>query len=505
MKVGTKLFLALAFPIVFVMAGFAYLDQRRSADLLREELAREGRAVARTTRAAIEDYLRDQDLADVRDLVEQITGYERVLGVRVFDAAGTVRYQSSTLEAFPFTNLEALHRAIGGRKLVETRRTIGKEPVVTFISPLLSPDRRLVGAVQVLQLESFIDEDARASRNFTILLTCVMILATGAILLTVTRVTVGRAVDELVASFREVGSGDLRARVPVRHRDEFAHIAREFNRMCERLEAAQHALVQEHEERSRMEARLRAVEHLAGLGRLAAGLAHEIGTPLNVISGRTEALQRKLHGIEPAERNLGIITAQIDRITRIVREVLDFARGREPKFASTGVPAIVQKVLEFLEQRCSECGVRVETDLQNDLPEVRADADQLHQVFLNLAMNALDAMPDGGILRVVGRVVEQAHPEEPDSTVRPFLEVEFEDTGRGISGQDIDRIFEPFFTTKEVGKGTGLGLSVSYGIVREHGGWMHVSSESGLGSRFTVGIPVTGIASAGAAALDRTA
>ncbi len=496
MNVGTKLLLSLAFPIVIVMGLFAYIDQQRSQAMLREELAREGRAIARTAQVAIEDYLHEAKLGEVRDLVERITGYERVLGMRLFTADGQILLQSRILDAYPFTHFEALQRTLEERIPVETRRHIGEDPVVTFLMPLASRDGKLAGAVQVLQLESFMDEDRRASRNFTMLLTAVMILAAGAILLIVTRLTVTRAVRELVQSFREVGSGDLSARVPERRRDEFGHIAREFNKMCERLEIAQRAFAQEQEMRRRTAAELRTAEKLASLGRVAAGLAHEIGTPLNVISGRAEALERRFAGTEPAARSLRIINSQIDRISRIVRGFLDFARTRNPRLEPTDVLGVLRKVVEFMEQRSEEAGVRVETDAPGDLPAVHADADQLHQVFLNLMTNAIDAMPGGGVLRIALSLGPRG---DGAGTGPALLRVVFEDTGKGISPQHLQRAFEPFHTTKEVGKGTGLGLAVCYGIVRSHGGTIELDSEVGRGARVTICLPLSEVATASGA------
>jgi len=290
----------------------------------------------------------------------------------------------------------------------------------------------------------------------------VVILAAGSMVYLVTRRVVGRPVRDLLHSFREVGLGDLHARVPVRHRDEFGRLAEEFNGMCRRLEAAQLSLIAEQEERSRMEARLRDNEHLASLGRLAAGLAHEIGTPLNVIGGRAEALLRRLTGRapserEPAERNLRVIVSQIDRIARIVRGMLDFARVRAaPRSSPTNLHALLGTVRDLLESRLQEAGISVEAMVPEDLPPVAADADRLHQVFLNIAMNAVDAMPSGGVLRVSGSSLLRSHPEE-GGDARPFLALKFEDTGEGIRPEDLGRVLEPFFTTKEVGRAPGWG------------------------------------------------
>jgi signal transduction histidine kinase len=493
MTIGTRLTLSLAVPLVLVMALFGYIDQRTSRALLHDELSREGRALARTVQIAMEDALRDRQIEDVRALVDKVTGYERILGLRIFDERGTIIYEPPDLAAYPFAAADALATALRSGTPSEAHGRIADQPVLTFIVPLRDPKGQTVGALQLLQLESYIEEDARASRNSIATLTALMILITTGIVFLVTRVGVARPVADLARSFREFGSGDLQALVPARRSDEFGRLAHEFNTMCRRLEASQVSLLAAQEERRRMEARLRHAERLAAIGRLASGLAHEIGTPLNVIGGRAERLQRSLADNEPAARSLAIICTQMERIARIVRDMLDFARMREPRLARTDLAPVLGRVLELLGQKFEEGGVRAVSSLSEGSGSVLADADQIQQVFLNLCANALDAMPRGGTLRVFAARVSRPHPEGDGGTL-PYLAVTFEDTGTGIASENLDRVFDPFFTTKDVGRGTGLGLSVSYGIVREHGGFIDIESEPGRGTRLTVYLPEAGTA-----------
>jgi len=499
-RIGTRLFLSLSVPLVLIVVLFGYLSQQRNRALFQEELSAEGRSIARVAQMAMEDAIRDHQLEDARELVDQLAGFERVLGFRLFEPDGTLVYQSASLRVNPPIQAEALQRVLRERKSAEVHEWVDGNAVDTFILPLSGSRGFLLGAVQVLQTESFTEKIDRISRNSIAAVSIVMILAMGAVILLVTHLSVGRPVEELVRSLREVGSGELRSRVSVRRADEFGRLAQEFNSMGERLEAAQRSLLAEQEERRRAEARLRNAERLASLGRLAAGLAHEIGTPLNVIGGRAEALLRRLEGNELAAKNLRIIAGQIERIARIVRGMLDFARVREPCLAPTEAGAVVRKVLELLEEKLEQSGVRAELDLPAGLPNVIADADQLHQVFLNLATNALDAMPRGGTLSVRAGCARRPPGGEPGPE-RDFLAIDFQDTGTGIASEHIGHVFDPFFSTKDVGKGTGLGLSISYGIVREHGGWIDVHSEAGRGSRLSVYLPLGEAPGAAAASL----
>jgi signal transduction histidine kinase len=469
-----------------VLSG--YLGLRSNRRRLHQEFQREGRGIALTARMALEDYLRDRQIDDIREMVEKISGYERILGIRIFDSTGKMICQSSSLNVLPFGQERDLDRALKEKVAVETHRSVGENPVVSFVFPLLGPDGALLGAAQFLQLESYIEEDARAARESIAVLTLALIFAVGFIVLLVTRFSVIRPIEDLVRRFREVGSRASVSRVPVRRNDEFGRMAREFNIMCERLESVQASLQAEQAERRMVEARLRNAERLASIGRLSAGLAHEIGTPLNVIGGRAEALRRKLAGNDLADKHLGIITSQIDRIARIVRNMLDFARAREPRMSRMEVVPVFQRVLELLGQRLEESGIRAELVVPRELPAIQGDPDQIYEVFLNLAANALDAMPRGGELRVRGDLVRAVSPQHGGSPW-DFVAVAVEDTGAGIALENLDRIFDPFFTTKDVGRGTGLGLSVSYGIVQEHGGWIDVASEPGRGTRLTVYLP----------------
>jgi two-component system, NtrC family, sensor kinase len=209
-----------------------------------------------------------------------------------------------------------------------------------------------------------------------------------------------------------------------------------------------------------------------------------------VIGGRAASLLRHRADDESTERGLRIIAGQIERISRIVRGVLDFARTRELRIAPMSLERTLGAVIELIAERLEARHIAIETVIPHDLPAYSADADQLQQVFLNLALNAADAMPGGGCLRIVAGLGQRAHPEHGPGS-RPCLAVTFEDTGGGIAPEHLERVFEPFFTTKEVGGGTGLGLAISWGIVREHGGWIDVASELNKGSTFTVYLPMT--------------
>lgn len=489
MRLGPKLALLLVVPLVGLTALFGYLYQQRSQELLREELAKEGRVIALLVQIAAEDYLRARQPAELRKLVDEITGYERVLGLRIFDREGALVYQSSSLDTLPFEHQALLGDVLRDGRSRAMRRKAGEQSLMGVLFPLKGRGARLEGAGQVLQLESYIESDSRANRDFIVALSLAMVVATASIVLFVTRYSVTRPVADLVHSFRRVGAADLTVRAPVRGDDELGRLAVEFNGMCDRLESARASLQAEQRIRQQTEDQLRNARRLAGLGRLAAGLAHEIGTPLNVISGRAESLRRHLAHDERAARNLDAITAQSDRIVRIVRDMLDFARMKSPGRVPVALEAVVRAALAPLVPEIEARGIAVHVDVPIELPRVIADANQLEQVVQNLIANARDAMPEGGALEISAAAVEASHPERGGAPGR-YIRLVVADTGHGIAPEHREHVFDPFFTTKDPGRGMGLGLAVCYGIVEEHGGWFELENPPDRGTIVAAYLPV---------------
>lgn len=227
---------------------------------------------------------------------------------------------------------------------------------------------------------------------------------------------------------------------------------------------------------NQIQEQLRKTERVAELGTLASGMAHEIGTPMNVILGRAEYLMDRVKE-EPVKKGLQTIVAQVERITKVMNQLLAFARRKPPERGPLVLKDIVDDSLELFHERLAKSGVTVELALADHCHAAQADADQMSQVMINLIMNALHAMEDGGTLRV-------GLEEEQDG-----VKLTVGDTGQGIPRDVLPKIFEPFYTTKEFGKGTGLGLTVVKGIIEEHHGTITVDSEEGKGTRFTIVLP----------------
>lgn len=232
-------------------------------------------------------------------------------------------------------------------------------------------------------------------------------------------------------------------------------------------------------ERKRLQDRLRKTERIAELGTVASGMAHEIGTPMNVILGRAEYLMDRVTD-ETVKKGLHTIVAQVERITRVMNQLLAFARRKPPERGPLALREVVENSVEMFQERLAKSQVQVELRLDDDCPKVKADADQMNQVLINLIMNAIHAMPAGGRLSI-GMV-----------PAGQMVKLTVADTGHGIPPEVIANVFDPFFTTKEFGKGTGLGLTVVKGIIEEHHGSIAAESQEGKGTTFTILLPKSG-------------
>jgi PAS domain S-box-containing protein len=229
-------------------------------------------------------------------------------------------------------------------------------------------------------------------------------------------------------------------------------------------------------ERKRLQEQLRKTERIAELGTLASGMAHEIGTPMNVILGRAEYLMDRVTE-EPVKKGLQTIVTQVERITKVMNQLLTFARRKAPERCPLDLRGTIEDGMELFQERLARNQIQVELALADDCPLALADPDQMSQVFINLVMNAVHAMPDGGTLRI-GLAPE-----------KQMVKLTIADTGHGIPRDVIEKVFEPFYTTKEFGQGTGLGLTVVKGIIEEHQGSIVVESREGKGTTFTILIP----------------
>jgi two-component system NtrC family sensor kinase len=344
---------------------------------------------------------------------------------------------------------------------------------IAAYEPITDPRGRIIGVLYVGLLQ------APFARRHLLLVggfLALVLLATVASLLLIFLVTklVLRPIGHIIAMQRKVAAGDLTARVGIAASGEMGELCREIDRMADALQERERQLEQA---TSRQIGRS---EQLASIGRLAAGVAHEINNPLTGVLTFACMLRDK-ENMDPQDRqDLDLIIRETTRAAGIVRGLLDFARERPSAKAPMNINDVIRQTVRLLGNQSAFHNIVVVEDLADELPAIDGDANQIQQVFLNLSLNACEAMPDGGTLLLSTSCEDQS------------VVVRVTDTGCGIKPEHLDQIFEPFFTTKPVGKGTGLGLSVSYGIVRQHGGTLEVESVEGKGSTFLVTLPALG-------------
>ena len=356
------------------------------------------------------------------------------------------------------------------------------------IEPIVDSSNQLKGAFVLARHGYGTFATIEQRRNRILMTTSLLIVLLSLLVLILVRRSVTQPINQLIRRIKEISQGQREQGLEIKGRDEVASLAREFNLMCQKLQESHARLVDEQQEKLKLEHELRHSERLASVGRLAAGLAHEIGTPLAIIGGRSEYLLRRSRSSEELKDNLGVIRSQSDRIAAIVRQLLEFSRRREPVFQPVELLALLDNVKYLLAHQLREKDIQVEMNGFSNLPEIDADPDLLQQVFINLFSNSLHALGPGGIVKIGAEITDRGLTQASPVANR-WLRISFEDNGLGIDPEHIGRVFDPFFTTKDVGEGTGLGLSVSYGIIQEHRGDIHVESEPGRFTRFIIYLP----------------
>jgi two-component system, NtrC family, sensor kinase len=346
-----------------------------------------------------------------------------------------------------------------------------------------------MGALEISEPISQIDEYTQETIIRTLKSTALMTAIIGCLMAMFGIWLVGRPLHKLSEKAKRVGLGDLSGPLHIPGHDELSELAVSMNAMCANLIEAQRRIVTETAARIEALEQLRHADRLKTVGRLASGLAHELGTPLNVVSGRAALIESgRLSTTENAE-SAKIIKNQTDRMTMLIRGLLDFARRRPAEKVPVDLRPGAGRTLELLAALARKHSVTLDFVGDDAAMIVKADAGQIDQVLTNIVMNALQAMPSGGKIEVGLRHEHARPPEGCDASEGEYVCLSVQDAGEGIPEENLPLIFEPFFTTKEVGQGTGLGLSIAYGIIREHGGWISVSSQVGKGSRFSIYLP----------------
>ena len=377
-------------------------------------------------------------------------------------------------------------RAIGTRiqedvytqVVIEQEPWIGRAYVVTdWYITAYEPIRNINGRVIGILYVGILEQKYADIQNQTVL-AFVGITVAGAVFSTMISLLISRNISgpikKLVSASEQLANGNLDAKVDLISGDEFGKLARRFNQMADALRERDERL-KEFTKRKIMES-----ERLAIIGQLSANVAHELNNPLQgIVTYASLALEKDAFD-DLTKQNINKIVIQANRCRDIIRGLLDFSRQKKPDITLCNVNSLLQGSVSLVENQASFLNIKVEMNLDQSLPMIVVDPSQIERVFLNLIINAADAINGAGILKITTTLNPSTH----------CIDIDVKDTGHGVSPENMEKIFDPFFTTKETGHGVGLGLAISYGIVQEHHGTLTVESELGKGTTFTVSLPL---------------
>lgn len=496
---STVLAMVLLLVVFFFVTKISDLEeqeQERSAKLLATQLANLlGYETPRETskmriRAISFGEAHQQQIKEIRIYGVVRTGVLREL----------ITLSTADPEEIALGDIPALQRGEPVARVREIDADGGRAKVVYAVAPIFDGNL-FQGAVSITTPRARFSDLSRRIIALTLGLLTMAIISIIALFYFLFSQVLYKPIEDFLRLTGEVKNGNLQVFAPVRAQDEFGELAVSFNHMVSRLDQ----MTQEREaHRKDLEFRVQTAtnelelrntqleeanatlfeiqreltkfERLAAAGQLAAQFAHEVGTPLNLISGHVQLLAAKT-GDQKSRDRLALISSQIERIERIVRNMLDGTRRPRPTLEPTDVNTLLRKIFEVTAPTLSARGVELTAQLQTDLPPINADGEQLQQVFINLINNSLDAMPKGGRLSFL-TTKQNGH-----------VEVHCRDTGPGIRKEIIPRIFDPLFTTKERERGSGFGLTVVQQIIREHGGVIEVANQEDAGAEFIIKLP----------------
>ncbi|MCD6187160.1 MAG: HAMP domain-containing protein [Desulfuromusa sp.] len=450
-------------------------------------------------------------------MIEEIGKTPRVKRARILGKAGVVSFSmnkheigtvlSEDDESCSFCHLEGSKALIdvpveirsrvfsddSGNQYLSITRGIYNEPTCyTADCHAHSAEEKKIGVLDLVISQGQMADLAHVHHKDVIVSTTVMLFILSLCHYLLTRKYICDPIQGLLEQTQSLSEGDLSARVKNLSKDEIGELGRSFNVMADNLTQAQLELKewgntlelkveQRTAEMSDMQSQLLRSAKLASMGELVAGVAHEINNPLTGIlmfaslSSKTPDLPQQV------KDNLDLIVSETGRCAKIVRGLLEFARESFPEKKRDSINRIIEHTLTLVSQQIILQDVDIQCHCGESLPDLEIDADQLQQVFFNMFINAGQAMPNGGKLIISTQWVD----EERE------IKIVVEDTGTGISQENLDKVFDPFFSTKSQ-KGFGLGLSVSYGIIKNHGGRVDVKSREGEGTRFSIYFPVDG-------------
>ena len=377
---------------------------------------------------------------------------------------------------------EAMQPRINLKEPMSFQRNVGKGlSALHSYFPIVNSENNRVGAIEITSRLAQAYVQGRQIWFNTLVTIGSLALLSVAMVMTAGVRWIARPLESINRKMQQIGQGDFTSDLEVHSRDELGKLAGAVNQMCDRLRQQQEAIANETQQKILALDQLRHADRLKTIGELAAGVAHEIGTPLNVISGRASMLiENSQMPQEQVHRNAHAIKSESERISNIVNKLLHFARRQPSMKQVADLRDVIIHATDLLGPIAEKRDVKIETVLGEESAKVEFDFGKIQQVLMNLIDNAIDVSPPGCQV-TVSLAWDDA---------KEVWQIRVKDEGPGIPEEHKGRIFEPFFTTKETGRGTGLGLSIAHGIVEEHGGKIELEPTPSNGSCFVMELPI---------------
>lgn len=467
------LVLKVVIPLVAIMFGFSYLMlwtvERNSERRLQEEVE----LVARAVRLPLSDSLERNHDRSMQQVLESVLGVGRVYGAYLYDHEGELVAFAGAIE--PDQDQSSIQElAADGKRRGGYQRIRGRE-VYSYFLPLEQGGGRINGLLQVTRRWNDFERDTRRLRWIAGISAGLLSLAAVCVILFGHWSAIGRHLHQLTQSMARVAAGDRRHRAPRSGPQEIAVLGRALNQMLDSIAEAEQQMVEQKAREAELEDRLRRTQQLAAVGRLAAGVAHELGSPLSVIDGKAQRVLRSDRLEDSQRKGLLHIRSQVQRLSEIVRQLLDFGRaaGRPPRRMPADVLAHSAAAAVADELAMQKVALQIAPPAATLYCEV--DPPRFEQALTNLLRNAAQASPGGCVVLRWWREAD-------------CLSFQVEDDGPGVAEQHRAALFEPFFTTKPVGKGSGLGLAVAHGVVAECGGRIELVESPLGGAAFRISL-----------------
>jgi two-component system NtrC family sensor kinase len=504
-----KILLSVIIAVVVIEGIFLYLNIRSLSQQMIEKTEEEAFNLSETIRLSIRNAMIMDRRDEYQRIIDDVAQRKGITEVRIFNKQGEITVSSDRSKVGTVVDKKAeacygCHREGEAKVLLPSDSKTRvyhteKGSLLGLINPIYNESScyachprttYVLGVLDTtISLEDFQREKAQIYKQMLISGVISVIILSLLLSLLLTRF-VNRPIRKLLAATKTAAHGNLDQTVSIRSHDELGELSRSFNNMISELKRSRDAIEEwtqtlEHRVRERTQELQQVQDQLiragkmAALGELAAGVAHEINNPLTGVLTFSSLMLKKVDENNPWKKDLENIVQQTTRCRNIVRGLLDFARQRKPDKKEWDIHTLIDRTVTLVENQARFQNIKIVKEFKTDIGMLFVDGDQIQQVFMNIIINAADAMAgDGGTLTIKTNMKDG------------MAEVSFTDSGCGMPKEHLSKLFAPFFTTKETGKGTGLGLAISYGIIQSHNGEIDVESEVGKGSTFRIRLPI---------------